>query len=165
MTASVLLAIALGLAQSNSPVQGTYAYRRATTPGIPPGGGVAASPERATATADFVYVVLRKGTRPSSCGVWLKGTYYGATLQKVASPVTIDVNPAVPTGQRETLVPKTDSDVYRVSLRELKPWVPETDADRQATRDNEVVVFLQASGKRWHGTAREIKRLHPVPGQ
>ena len=169
MSATVLsaMAIALGLSPSlsSSPVQNTYAYSRATTAGIPPGGGVGASPERAPSTVHFVYVVLRRGTTPSTCGVWLKGTYHGARLQKVTSPVTIDVNPAVPTGQRETLVPKTASDVYQVSPTEPKPWAPETDADRQVTRDNEVVVFVQANGATWHGTVKTIRVLAPVPGQ
>jgi hypothetical protein len=165
MTAPVALAIALGLAESNSPVQGAYAYSRATTPGIPPGEGVAASPQRAISTSLLVYVVLRKGTDPSSCGLWLRGAYYSARLQKVASPVTTDANPALPTGQRETLVPKTASDVYRVSPTGPKPWAPKTDADREAIADNEVVVFVQASGATWHGTARTVKVLNPEPGQ
>jgi len=163
----VLLCLAVALAHpagcTSSPVEKTLAYSRQTTPGIPEGGSVAASPGRTVHTSYFIYLVLRKGTVPSVAGVWLKGKYYAATLQKVSSPVLVEHDPAVPTGKKDTLVPATSSAVYQLHPAEEKPWRPKDEVERRLTEDNEVVGFLQANGSTWYSPVKTITPLRPAP--
>ncbi len=156
---------ALVLVSADSPVCRTFAYSRATTPGIPAGRGVAADPGRAVSTTYFVYVAVPKGTRPSVRGAWLKGVYYAATLRKVPSPVTVEHDAAVPTGKKDVLVPATRSDVYQVSPAEEKAWTPASDAERRLTQDNEVVVFLEVNRATVYCPVKVITALAPTPGK
>ncbi len=165
MIAWLPLLVSLTFAQPQSPIQATYGYSRATTSGIPEGRGVAASPNRPISTSYFIYVVVRKGVEPSVRGVWLNDAFHEATLQKVPAPVTVDQNPVVPTGKKETLVPATSSDVYQVCPTGERRWTAANDTERRLTRENEVVVFIESNGATWYAPVKALKRLPPVPGR
>jgi hypothetical protein len=161
---SLLAAVGLAAPETACNVEETIAYSRDTTPGIPPGEGVAASPDKPLLTTYFIYLVVAKGTVPSVSGVWLKAKHYAVTLRKVTPPVMVEHDPAVPTGEKDTLVPATSSDVYQLLPGDERPWSPKGDDERQLTRANELVVFLRDGGSVRYCTVRSIKRLRPAAG-
>ena len=142
------------------PVKETVAYSRQTTSGIP--GPRAARPVQ---VSFFLYVVLKKGTLPpSSSGVWLEGNYYEASLRPVESPVAVEHDAAVPTGEKDTLVGRTSDDVYQVVPGEEKAWSPRNEAERKLTLSHPAVVFLAVGRAICPCPVKEIKALRPAPG-
>ena len=137
------------------PVKETLAYSRQTTSGIP-----GAKPIDVTY---FIYVVLEKGAAPSTSGVWIEGKFYAASLQRVGSPVEVDHDVAVPTGEKDTLVGKTSDDVYWIVPGDERTWSP-GDAERRVTEGHQVVTFLKVGRATCYGVAKEIKALRPAPG-
>ena len=139
------------------PVKETLAYSRETTPGIP-------GRDAPIDVTYYIYLVLEKGAAPAVTGVWIEGRFHAATLQRVDSPVEVEHDVAVPTGEKDTLVGETSDDVYRVEPGDERTWSPGDGAERRATEDNQVVVFLKVGRATCHGTAKEIKVLRPAPG-
>jgi len=164
MPLCVLLSAGLSTPATGCPVEATIAYSRDTTPGIPQGPGVTGSPGEAVLTTYFIYVVVGKGTVPSVSGLWLKGAYYAARLEKVRSPVLVEHDTAVRTGEKDTLVPATSSDVYQLHPGEKHAWSPSSEGETQLTRNNELVVFVDAGGSRGACPVPTIKRLLPAAG-
>ena len=160
----MLLAVGTPPAQPGCPVERMIAYSRDTTPGIPSGNGTSAPHGRRIHTSYFIYLVVGRGTVPSVSGVWLRGTYYAATLERVTPPVVVARDTAVPTGEKDTLVPATSSDVYRLHTGEAHDWSPENGDETELTRSNELVVFVETSGETAYCPVRTIKRLFPSAG-
>lgn len=156
------VALVLGLGDTGSPIGDVFAYSRETRPGIPPGPGVEASPDRSLETKYFIYVVLRAGSTPTGASVWLKGRLHDATLREVETPVTIERDPAVPTDERITLVPATSSPTYQVLPDEERP---ESDAaEEPMARDNDALVLIYVDGTSWQIPVETIEALPPAPG-
>lgn len=153
-----LLAMTCSSKSIECPVKETIAYSRATLRGAP---GPDTEP---LLVSYFLYVVLEKGSVPSATGVWIQGNFHAATLRRVESPVEVDHDTAVPTGQKDTLVEKTADDVYQVELGEERSWSPRDDTAASLIRDNQAVVFLQVGQAICHAPAKEIKPLRPDPG-
>ena len=145
--------------QTDCPVKGMVAYSRETTSGIP-------GPQpRAIQTSYYLYVLVERGTQPSpDAGVWLQGKFYAATLRKVTPPVVIARDPAVSTGEMDTLVGETAADVFQVELGEEKAWRPGDPEEKALTERNEAVVFLKVGRAVCPCPAKEIKALRPAPG-
>lgn len=165
-TAGLAAALLFGLGGTVPPVRDVFAYSRETLPGIPPGPGVEASPERSLETTYFIYVVLQPHSVPTAASVWLEHTLHEATLEEVATPVTIERNPAVPTGERITLVPATSSPTYRVLPGEERPGSSAADAEAEAEtiRDHDAVVVLTIAGADWPVPVETIEPLPAAPG-
>ena len=156
---TVALLSMIGWAMADSPSVKTYAYGRATLPGIPDDNVKSTSPFPLTY---LLYVEAPKGSAVSVEGVWLRGTYYAATLKKVASPVVVSQDPVVVTDRKDTLVGKTANDVYAVVLGEPKPeGISRPDA-KQLVADNEAVVFLTVDHAPRHGAVKAVKMLKPL---
>ena len=153
----LLLATATSLL-AQSPVKETLAYSRSTLPGIP---GAAAS-QNPLPTSYFIYVVVQKGAAVSIRGVCLKGEWRPGTGKRVASPVQVDRDVSVPTGQKETLVKATSDDVYQVELRGPNGRPCGARARAAWAEGNDVVVCLESGGSRWYGLASKIVPLHPA---
>ena len=139
-----------------SPVK-TYAYGRATLPGIPDAAKTSPFP-----VTYLLYVEVPKGSTVSVDGVWLKGTYHAATLKRVASPIVVSHDPVVVTDQKDTLVAKTSNDVYAVLLGEPRPAGIPRPAAKPRTAHNEVVVFLTVDHAPRDGVAKTVKMLKPL---
>jgi hypothetical protein len=107
-------------------------------------------------------VEVPKGSAVTVQGVWLRGKYYSASLRKVASPVMVDRDPVVPTGQKETLVKKTANDVYAVVLEGESPRETYSPAEKQRLTSHEAVVFLTVNHSPQYGTAKTVKMLKPA---
>jgi hypothetical protein len=145
-----------------SPVVSTCAYSRSTIPGIPEGPRAEGPSRNALPDTYFIYVVVRKGTALSARRVWVKGRCHAATLQRVASPVRIEHDAAVPTGKTDTLVPKTRNDVYRVVPGEEEGCGDEGRPFEELKNANAVVVALKIGRTVFYGTARTVTPLHPA---
>lgn len=158
----VALATISAFAPAQLPVVSTYAYSRHTIPGIPEASRAEGPSKTALPISYFIYVVVKKGTPLSVRRAWVKGRCYSATLQRVASPVLIEHDAAVPTGRTDTLVPKTSDDVYRVVLAAEETCKGDGEAASELRRHNEVVVSLDAGQSRRYGTARTVKALQPA---
>ncbi len=158
----VVLATINAFAPAQLPMISTYAYSRHTIPGIPECSRAEGSPKTALPTSYFIYVVVKKGTPLSVRGAWVKGRCYSATLQRVASPVLIEHDTAVPTGRTDMLVRKTSDDVYRVVLAAEESCKGGDEAASELKRHNEVVVSLNAGQSRRYGTARTVRALQPA---
>lgn len=152
----LLLVMACSSTSANvaCPVKETLAYSRETTSGIPGGKPIHVD--------YFIYVVLEPGAAPSALGVWIEGRFYAASLERVEAPVEIDRDTAVPTGEKDILVPGTPGDVYQVKLGDEK--TPAAETRTAPTQDNRVVVFLKMGRAVCYGTAREIQPLRPAQG-
>jgi len=160
----LLLAAAASPATLECPVEEIVAYSRDTTPGIPPGPGVATAAP--VSTTYFIYLIVGKqqGTVPAVSGVWLKGKYLAATLRKVTPPVQVDQDVAVPTAGRETLVPATTSDVYQLQPGGEQPWRPRNDDERALTNRYPLVVFIESGQGTRCCPVAAVKRLRPTAG-
>ena len=147
---------------AQSPVKETLAYRRETVRGAPGSGSGAASSQNPFPTSYFIYVVIKKGTAVSLAGVCVHRKFYDATWNRVESPVLIEHDVSVPTGEKDTLVKKTSDDVYQVELGQQKsPECKEQGKEKLAQR-NEVVVFLKSGRSIWYGVVEKIVPLHPA---
>jgi hypothetical protein len=132
------------------------AYSRDTTPGIPTGlGGPDNNP---LPVRYYIYVAVEKGTPVSVSSVCLKWQSYAASLKKVTSPVLVPHDPNVPTEAKDTLVPKTQDEVYQVNLQEQTGPACDDRAQLLA-RDNEVVVVLKSRGTPLYAPAKTIVAL------
>ena len=95
----------------------------------------------------------------------MRGRYYRATLEKVSTPVLLDLDAAVPTGKQETLVPKSKNDVYRVVLGNE---VVEAPADNERTQtlvhQNDAVVHVTIDNSAAYALTKSLKALPPKAG-
>ena len=132
------------------------AYSRVTTPGIPTGpGGPAINP---LPVSYYIYVTVKKGTPVSVSSVCLKGQSYAASLTKVTSPVVVPHDLNVPTQAKDTLVPKTQDEVYQVNVQEQTGPACE-DRAQSLARENEVVVALKSGETTLYAPAKTIVAL------
>jgi hypothetical protein len=159
----LLLSMTCTATGAECPVKQTLAYSRETMSGIP-GPNTSAGSSKPINVSYFIYVVLAKGSVPSATGVWIEGRFYDATLQRVESPVQVERDTAVSTGEMDTLVARTSDDVYRVDPGEEKTWSPAGETETKRTQGNQVVVFLKVGRATCYGVAKEIKALRPAPG-
>lgn len=156
---AIVLGLALALA-GGSPLKDGFAYSRETLGGIPGSSG------RSLETRYFVYVVLPKGSAaPTAATVWLKGRRHAATLEKVRTPVEVPHDPVVTTGIKDTLVPATASAVYQVVPGDPIEATAEDDAERQAARDNDVLVCLSTGHSVRQVAIKSLRALPPAQGQ
>jgi hypothetical protein len=153
------------LPKTACPVENTIAYSRDTTSGIPPGARIGDVPQPPVSTAYFIYLVVKKDTRPNVKCIWLKGKHYAVTLQKVESPVLVEREPAVPTGEKHVLVPATSSDVYELQLGNESDCCPNNNDEKRLTQNNELVVFLRVGRSTRYCPVETLTRLPPVAGQ
>jgi hypothetical protein len=153
---------------AQSPVVKTYAYSRATLPGIREEivNESDARVQRKTPLplTYFLYVEVSKGGNVSVNGVWLQGKYYSATLKKVSTPVAIRSDPVVPTEQRDILVKKTTNDVYAVLLGDEIPRNSYNTTEKELMTSNEGVIFLTINKLSYYTTIKSIKALKPIAG-
>jgi len=161
-TSVFLLLVLTTSLMAQSPVKETLAYSRKTIPGTPGNNSGTQSSQNPFPVSYFIYVVVKKGVVISVTGVCLKGKRYDATWKKVDSPVLIEQDVGVPTGEKDTLVKETSDDVYQVELEKPKhPDGKDCTGDTLAQR-HEVVVCLKSGGATWYGLATKIVPLHPA---
>ena len=154
MLVSVLSTI--GWAMGQTPAIKTYAYGRATLPGIPDAAKKSPFP-----VSYLLYIEVPKGSAVSVQGVWLQGTCRVATLKRVASPVVVSQDPVVVTDQKDTLVSKTSDDVYAIVLGEPKPSGASCPDAKSVMASNEAVVFLTVDHSPRLGAVKTVKMLKP----
>jgi hypothetical protein len=141
---------------AQAPKVQAVAYSRSTTPGIPTGpGGPADNP---LPVRYYIYVTVKKGTPVSVSSICLKGQSYAASLKKVTSPVVVPHDLNAPTEAKDTLVPKTQDEVYQVNVQEQTGPACEERAQLLA-RDNEVVVALKSGGTTLYAPTKTIVAL------
>ena len=164
----VLVAVAaatMNSAMAQSPVIAAYGYSRATLPGIP---GEAENQRGTQVQTPFpptyyLYVELKKGTRVSaSCWAWLGENHHSCTLKKVRTPVLVESDPVVATGKKDTLVPKTANDVYRVILGEVKGRAASNSEASELIRNNEAVIALIVDKSSAYATIKSLTALKPA---
>jgi hypothetical protein len=154
-------AVFIGVAMAQSPIA-TYGYSRDTLPGIPGGPGVTGQAGGVFPTRYYLFVVVDPGSQVATKWVWIRGRYYDCKLRKVATPVTVDSDPGVPTARKETLVPKTKSDVYAVDPDEATDRSASTDQERALLASNEVVIALVVNKINTYAVVPSIKALRPA---
>lgn len=166
--AAVVAALALATSvMAQSPVKETLAYSRETIPGIPPGGpGAPSGPGGAAPnpfpTTYFIYVVIERGTSVVATHACVLGKWYAAALKRVESPVMIERDPGLSTGEKETLVKRTSDDVYRVELQKPSAGACQHQSEEKKTHLREVMVYLQSGESKWLGRAEKIVSLRPA---
>jgi hypothetical protein len=154
---AIVLGLAIALA-GGSPMKDGFAYSRETLGGIPGSGSLE--------TRYFVYVVLPKGTAaPTGASVWLKGRLHAATVEKVRTPVQVPHDPVVATARKDTLVPATTAAVYQVVPGDAIEAAPSDDAERQAAKDNDVLVCLSTGASVRRVAIKSLQVLPPAQGQ
>ena len=158
---SLLFLFAATRAIAQPPMVEAVAYSRATTPGIPPGNTDALSANNPFPVKYFIYVIVKKGTPVSIAGVCLKGQSYSAKLERVPSPVVVPHDVNVPTDLEDTLVRKTQDDVYQISLQEQRGAACEN-RPADLAQNHEVVVCLRSGKSLVYGVAKTIVALSPA---
>ena len=167
---TTVVAVALALANTavaQSPVKETLAYSRETIPGIPPGGpgtsrGPGGGSQNPFLPSYFIYVVIAKGTPIVATEVCIRGKLQAATLKKVESPVVVEHDPGLSTGEKVTLVKKTTDDVYQVELLKAPATACKEESEEEKKQPHEVTVYLQSGEAKWRGRAERIVLLHPA---
>lgn len=157
---SLVFLFATSCAMAQPPIVEVVAYSRSTTPGIPPDPN-APSANNPFPVKYFIYVIVKKGTPVSIAGVCLKGQSYSAKLERVPSPVVVPHDVNVPTDVKDTLVPKTQDDVYQVSLQEQGGAACEN-RPADLAQNQEVVVSLKSGKSLVYGAAKTIVALSPA---
>lgn len=146
---------------AETPAIQVLAYSRSTTPGIPMQKSDASSTNSPFPLKYFIYVVVKKGTQVFGGAACVKGQSYSAKLERVSSPVVVPHDPNVPTDRKDTLVPKTEDDVYQLELQE--PGGAACENRPAALADNQEVVVSLKSGKGvLYGAAKTIVALTPA---
>jgi hypothetical protein len=158
---SVLAAISLAAvavvasARAEQPLA-AYAYSRETISGVPTAENDAAPfPE-----SFYLYVEVGPGAQVSPLWASVRGRFYDCALVKVAAPVVVESDPAVPTQKKETLVPQTANDVYRVDLGQERQSPVGTD-DKERTTGNEAAIALLIDNSSAYAVVKTIKALRP----
>jgi hypothetical protein len=154
----LLLVVSGDLAAQSGPVKATFGYSREIISGIPSSPG--REQPKQLPNSYFIYVVVKRGLIISDATVYLRGDKYKATLKKVDTPLLIDHDPSVPTGRKDTLVPKTSDDVYEVEPEEHEESKDPT--GEQLARRNQAVVVLRSGQDKLYGVVRELTRLRPA---
>jgi uncharacterized protein YgiM (DUF1202 family) len=148
-------------AVAQSPVKETLAYSRGIIRGTPPTSNGGASSQGPFRPSYYIYLVIKKGTSISLTGICVHNKSYTATLKKVESPVLVEHDQSVPTGEKDTLVRKTSDDVYQLEIGQKKGDCSDQRKSELEVR-NEVVVCLKSGHSVWYGTVEKIKPLHPL---
>jgi hypothetical protein len=143
------------------PTMEVMAYSRTTTPGIPPEKSEAPPANNPFPVKYFIYVIVKKGMPVADAAVCLKGQSYSAKLERVSSPVVVPHDPNVPTDRQDTLVRKTQDDVYQLELQEQGGLACEN-RPAALVHDHEVVVSLKAGKSVVYGAAKTIAALAPA---
>ena len=146
---------------AQAPAIEVMAYSRSTTPGIPPEKSDAPSANNPFPVKYFIYVVVKKGTPVLDAAICLKGRSYSARLERVSSPVEVSHDPNVPTDRKDTLVAKTQDDVYRLDLQEQGGAACEK-RPADLAQSHEVVVSLKSGKSVVYGAAKTIIALTPA---
>jgi hypothetical protein len=144
----------------------SYGYVRETLPGIPAtdaGGAPGAKPGARLPPDYYIYIEVAKGRSVAANWIWLRGEYHRCSLQRTSAPVRVDVDEAVPTGEKETLVPATVNDVYRVAVGDLMGSAPPSGQGASPAAGSEAVVSLTID-KATSEVAIGLKRLKPRAG-
>jgi hypothetical protein len=161
---AVIAALAAATVMSSAMAESTvtlYAFSRATVPGIPggPGGG----PGSGTFPPKYyLYIEVKPGSRVAVQWAFVRGQYYDCALKKVSTPVLVESDPGVPTDKKETLVPKTASDVYGVVLGDVKARAPSNDQEKELTANHEAVISLLVDKANAYVSTQSIKALRPA---
>jgi hypothetical protein len=134
----------------------THAYTRATLPGIPGEHAKSVLPP-----TYYIYVEVKRGSQVSAEWAWVRGKYFDCVLRKVITPVTVESDPVVRTEMKETLVPKTANDVYRVVLGDAKERMS-SDRESGLIANNEAVIGLVVNSSRAYAAVKSIKPLRPA---
>lgn len=157
----LLFLFATSCAMAQPPAFEVMAYSRSTAPGIPPEKSDAPSTSNPFPVKYFIYVIVKKGTPVSSAAVCLKGQSYSAKLERMSSPVVVPHDPNVPTDRKDTLVPKTQDDVYQLDLQEQGDTACKS-SPADLAQNHEVVVSLKSGKSVVYGAAKTIVALTPA---
>lgn len=163
IAASMMLA---ACAEGAAPIT-TYAYVREMSPGLPDTQAQHPTGARqgyVLPAEYFLYVEVAPGRQVAASWLSLRGQYHGCALQKVASPVLIDSDSAVPTGQKETLVPKTANNVYQVAIGASLTQVPAGAEARKLAAEYDAVVAMMVDGSVTYAVAKSLRALRPKAG-
>jgi len=153
----------IGSATAQSPIA-VYGYSRETVPGIPAGPGAQGGiqGQKVFPVTYYLFVEVERGSEVSAEWAWIRGNYYDCTLAKVSSPVTVESDPRVPTGMKETLVPNTQNDVYRVDLGNLKMHSTSNDREKELVANNDAVIALSVNKSHTYVAIKSLKALRPA---
>jgi hypothetical protein len=153
-----LAAALMSSAIAESPVT-AYGYSRATLRGIP---GAVEDQKGMFPPSYYIYVEVKPESLVSAEWAWVRGDYYDCTLTKVSTPVLVESDPGVPTGKKETLVPKSSQDVYSVVLGHVKARTESNGEARKLIANNEAVIALIVNNSRAYAAIPSIKPLRPT---
>lgn len=160
---ATLTATCMMIAAANPPAVTAFGYARELLPGIPASPGSSARTP-ALPTEYYLFIEVPAGSHVSANWTSVRGQYYAASLEKVATPVLLEADAAVPTGQKETLVPKTGNDVYRVVLGGQLTKAPDDERGRALTTRNEAVTSMTIGQSVTYALTRSLKGLRPKAG-
>lgn len=142
-----------------------YVYSQATIPGVREEVLAESHPGEKPAgpfsDQYYIYVEMPPACKVSLTGVWVKGTYYQATLKKVKTPVLLE-DRSVPLEDKDkkVLVKKTRNIVYRLILRDAE--MPAALRAEKAFMDvNQAILFFRSSGKAFNVAVKTITVLEP----
>jgi hypothetical protein len=160
-----LAATVIGSASAQSSIT-LYGYSRETLPGIPSGpaakGPGGAAGQSVFPIQYFLFVQVKRGSQVAADWVWVRGSYYACTLTKVTSPVTVAVDPNVPTNQQEILVPKSKDDVYRIDLGNMTTRAPSSEEGKRLVSNNQAVIALSVNKLKAYAALQSIRALRPA---
>ncbi len=74
----------------------------------------------------------------------------------------MDSDPVVATREKDTLVPKTANDVYRVILGNVKGRAAMNSEESELIRSNEAVIVLTLHKSSAHATIKSLRALKPA---
>jgi hypothetical protein len=163
----VIMAVMFAVAAPSPPSVIAFGYARETLPGIPAAHAATnLSTERAgLPTEYFLYVEVAAGSRVTVNWTSVRGRYYGAMIEKVSTPVLLDLDAVVPTGKQETLVPTSKNDVYRVVLgNEMVKAPPDNQRIQTLVHQNDAVIYVTIDNLVVYALAKSLKELPPKPG-
>jgi hypothetical protein len=144
---------------AQSPGVKVHAYSRVTIPGIRPESD---KDNNIFPVNYFIYLEVKKGTTVVAEGYWINGKYYATPgTEKVKSPVIVTEQTVIKQ-QHDTLVKKTGNEVYMIGAAEEKSRTTNSDKEKKAIQENQLVLLVKINGKQQVISVKNIKELTPA---
>ena len=159
-----------GCAQTNACLEKTYAYSRSIIGGVAPVdavevGGKTVPSETKNNKEYFLYLQTCYVNSVTITSVWLNGKSYSAKAEKAKTPVTLTNSTQSSKGINETLVNKTSSSVWDLSISPDDTMLNPSASIQKLIQSNALVITGFLKGKSFTTSLKSLKELQPLTAQ
>lgn len=108
----------------------------------------------------FVYLEVPAGEKIEITELWIKGKQYRFEPNIQSSPVTLNTGLSMPGQQDKILIPKTENILIRITPFEPRDITEKT--TRKLPKHNDIVVYFNWNGKRFHRMLEKVQEVEKM---